>query len=146
MTGVNKVTLIGNCGKDPEVKHLPSGKVVAKFTLATSEKWKDKTTGEVKEDTQWHNVTFWGKLAEIIEKYVKKGNPLYIEGSIKYRNYEDNGVKKYFTEIEGDAIRLLVKKEDGSLAPPAYDTSQPMAGAKANPVSSAPLEEDDLPF
>ena len=138
---VNKVMLIGNSGKDPEVKHLPDGRVVARFSLATSETWKDKS-GEKKEETQWHTVTFWGKLAEVIEKYVKKGDPLFVEGSIKYRSYEKDGSTKYFTEISGESLRLLKKKEDGELAPQAFNST---AGAKQNPVADQ-SEEDDLPF
>jgi single-strand DNA-binding protein len=101
---VNKAILIGNLGSDPEVKTTSTGKQVASFSLATSERYKDKTTGETKSITDWHNVTLWGNIAEIAGKYLKKGSKIYLEGKIKTRSYESNGVKKYITEIIGDNL------------------------------------------
>lgn len=106
---INKVILIGNVGKEPEVKTTESGKKVAKITIATTEKFKT-ASGEVKENTEWHNIVFWGTLSDVIEKYVKKGSMLYIEGKITSRSYESGGEKKYITEIVGNSIQLLDKK------------------------------------
>ena len=96
MTGVNKVILIGNLGKDPEVKYLENNLVVAKFPLATSESWKDKTTGEKKDQTEWHNIVLWKGLADITEKYLRKGSQVCIEGKLETRSWEDNNGKKNY--------------------------------------------------
>src|SRR5436190_23608091 len=102
MAGINKVILVGNLGKDPEVKTLESGRKVATFTLATTESYKDKN-GEKVDSTEWHNIAFWGPVADVIEKYLKKGNQIYMEGKIRSRSYEDKEkVKRYFYEIIGD--------------------------------------------
>ena len=98
--GVNKVILIGNLGKDPEVRYMPSGGAAANVTLATSESWKDKQTGEKQERTEWHNVVFFGRLAEIAGEYLKKGSKVYVEGSLRTRKWQDkNGTDRYTTEI-----------------------------------------------
>lgn len=100
MSSLNKATLIGNVGKDPDIRTMQSGDKVANLTLATSEKWKDKNTGEQRESTQWHNVVIWGSLADVVERFVKKGFKLYIEGKIETRKWQDqNGNDKYTTEI-----------------------------------------------
>lgn len=106
MSGVNKVILVGNVGKDPEVKYLEGGVAVAKFPLATSETYKNRE-GQKVEQTEWHNIVLWRGLAEVAEKYVRKGKQLYIEGKIRTRTYEENNVKKYFTEIIADSMTLL---------------------------------------
>lgn len=103
---INKVILIGNVGKDPEVRHLENGKSVANFTLATTSKYKDQQ-GAVQESTEWHQIVFWGKVAEVIEKYIKKGSKLYIEGSLKTRSWEKDGVTRYTTEILGVNMTML---------------------------------------
>ncbi|HBS88470.1 MAG: single-stranded DNA-binding protein [Bacteroidetes bacterium GWF2_38_335] len=147
---VNKVILIGNAGKDPEVRHLENNLCVANFTLATSETYKNKN-GEKVTNTEWHNIVLWRGLAEVAEKYVKKGSQLYIEGKITYRTYDANdGSKKYITEIVGEEMKLLGKKErDGSehqaaSAPAATQQSKPDT---ATPSIDEPLElADDLPF
>ncbi len=113
MSGVNKVILLGRIGKDPEVKHMENGNMVASFSIATSEKYKDKS-GEVKETTEWHNCVFWGKPAEIVEKYVKKGDMLYVEGKLKTRSWEKDGVTKYATEVIGNAIQMFGGKKEES--------------------------------
>lgn len=110
MSSLNKILLIGNVGADPEVKHLETN-TVAKFTLATSEAYKGKD-GEKMTDTQWHNIVAWKGLAEIAEKYIRKGSQLYIEGRIKYRTYGEGNEKKYFTEIVADSIQMLGKKPE----------------------------------
>ena len=111
MASVNKVILVGNCGRDPEVRYLPSGSAVANITLATSSKRKDKTSGESIETTEWHKIVFFDKLAEIVGEYVKKGTPLYVEGRLKYGKYEKEGVTHYTTEIIGDSMQLLGSRE-----------------------------------
>src|SRR5437879_3306604 len=111
MSGVNKVILVGHVGKDPEVKYLEGGVAVAKFTLATSESYKNKEGNKV-DQTEWHNVVMWRQLAEIVEKYVKKGQLLYVEGKIKTRTYGEDSNKKYFTEIIADQMTMLGSKKD----------------------------------
>lgn len=105
--GVNKVILVGNCGGDPEMRNLPSGGAVANVTLATSETWKDKNTGQPQEKTEWHRVVFFNRLAEIVGEYVKKGSKLYIEGSLRTRSWEQDGVKRYATEIVAGEMQML---------------------------------------
>ena len=128
---VNKIQIIGRVGKDPEIKTFSNGNKVANFTVATSEKYKDKQTGEYKEDTEWHNIAIFGKLADVAESYVKKGALIYLEGKSKTRSWDDqNGNKKYMTEIVlsgfGSEMKLLSGKSDdqkqgGSNTPPADD-------------------------
>jgi len=115
MASVNKVTLLGNCGKDAEVRYLPSGQAVANVSVATTSRRKDKNTGETIEDTQWHRVTFYERLAEIAGEYVKKGQPIYIEGRLKYGKYTDqSGVEKQTTEIVATEMQLLGKRDGGT--------------------------------
>ncbi len=109
--GVNKVILIGNLGQEPEVKYMPNGNAVANISVATSESWKDKNTGERKEQTEWHRVVFFGKQAEIAGLYLKKGSKVFVSGRIKTRSWEDkSGVKKYTTEIMGSELQMLDSK------------------------------------
>ncbi len=143
MSGVNKVILVGNLGKDPEVRYLESGVAVANFTIATTESYKDKE-GKRVDQTEWHNVVLWRGLAEVAEKFLKKGNQVYIEGKIRTRSYDDkDGIKRYVTEIVGDNMTMLGgKKEDGgqqSNQAPANDNSQ-----TADVIDSG--SADDLPF
>jgi len=139
---VNKVILLGNVGKDPDVRHLEGGATVASFPLATSETYKNKS-GEKVTTTEWHNVVVWRGLADVADKYVKKGTQLYIDGRIRTRSYNDkDGNKRYITEIYADTLRLLGKKSDpGATEPPVMDE-------KPEPDSIAPEagEVDDLPF
>jgi len=143
---VNKVILMGNVGKDPEVRHMDNNLVMARFPLATSERW--NKDGNRVEHTEWHNIVMWRGLAEIAEKYVRKGSLLYIEGRLRSRSYDDkDGIKRYVTEIFADAMNLVGPKIDG--AQPA--TSQPAVQqvAPESPVSTTDLEPappDDLPF
>ncbi len=138
---VNKVILIGRVGKDPEVRHLENGMSVAKFTLATNERYTNKS-GEKVETTEWHNIVAWRKLAEIVEKYVKKGNQIYLEGKITTRSYEKDNETKYFTEIVANNMQMLgSKKENQSSAPlSSEDNSAPQK------VDIIEEETDDLPF
>lgn len=136
MAGINKVILVGNLGKDPEVRYLDGGVAVANFPLATSETYKDKSGNRV-DQTEWHNIVLWRGLAEISEKYLKKGSQVYIEGKIRTRSWDDkDGVKRYTTEIVADNMTMLGGRQNDS-AP----VSAPSQGA-----SSAAQEEDDLPF
>ena len=143
---INKVILVGNVGKDPEIRHLDSGVSVATFTLATSETYLAKN-GDKVTSTEWHNIVLWRGLADVAEKYVKKGKQLYIEGRIRSRSYEDKeGMKRYVTEIYGDVMKLLGSRE----SQPGY---HPESGAKTEvkpPVNEEPDYQvggnDDLPF
>ena len=140
MAGVNKVILIGNLGKDPEVRYLDSGVAVANFSLATTESYKNKE-GERVSQTEWHNIVLWRGLAEIAEKYLKKGNSVYIEGKIRNRKWEDkDGNTRYTTEILGDNMTMLGKKDDNSSDAPESTVT--------TAEESVPEAEkgDDLPF
>lgn len=134
MSGVNKVILIGRLGKDPVIRQMPNGGAVANFSIATSEKWKDKQTGEQKEATEWHNIVFYKRLAEICGEYLRKGSNVYIEGSLKTRKWQDkDGQDRYTTEINGRELQMLDGKTNG--------------GSSNSPTSSeAPSFDDDVPF
>ncbi len=135
MAGVNKVILVGNLGKDPEVRHLEGGVAVAKFTLATSESYKDKT-GQRIDQTEWHNIVVWRGLADVAEKYLKKGMTIYVEGKLRTRSWDDKeGQKHYSTEIVGDTFTILSKKENNPTQSKDEDSNN--MGAKIG---------DDLPF
>ncbi len=149
--GVNKVILIGNLGKDPEVRYTPGGDAVANITLATSESWKDKNTGEQKEKTEWHRVVFFGKLAEIVGQYLKKGSKIYVEGKLQTRKWQDkNGQDRYTTEVVvqgygGDMQMLDSRGAGGGDFAPA----QTGGGAPASQPQPAMVDEgfdDDIPF
>lgn len=131
--GLNKVILAGNIGKDPEIRHLEGGIAVARFSLATSESYKDKS-GQRIDQTEWHNIVVWRGLAENAEKYLKKGMSVYVEGKLRTRTWDDKGFKRYTTEIVGDTFTILSKKE--TTIPPTTDTDITM-GHKTG---------DDLPF
>jgi single-strand DNA-binding protein len=161
MASINKVILIGNLGKDPEVRHLEGGVAVARFPLATSETFKDKN-GERQERTEWHNIVVWRGLAEVAEKYVKKGQSVYIEGRIRTNSYQDkDGVQRYNTEIVADNMTMLGGKPEGSgnqgggsyaneAASNSANASNSGSGASKGSGSSKPVayeeEPDDLPF
>jgi single-strand DNA-binding protein len=152
---VNKVILVGNVGKDPETRHLEGGNTVSKFSLATSEVYKNKD-GEKITNTEWHNIVLWRGLAEIAEKYVKKGSQLYIEGRIRTRSYTDqDNNTRYITEIIGDSMQMLGKRSDGSSEGPsvkqqsaASESTQPSGNPAEMPedLSKSQSEVDDLPF
>ena len=142
MAGVNKVILIGNLGKDPEVKYLESNVAVAKFPLATNEVWKDKS-GAKKEHTEWHNIVLWRGLAELSEKYLHKGDRIYVEGRLRTRSWDDkDGNKRYTTDVIADNMTMLtVKREDEQNS---QSDNQAETEEKAKP--SADDASDDLPF
>lgn len=140
---VNKVILVGNVGRDPETKHLDKGVAVSRFSLATTENYTAKT-GEKISNTEWHNIVAWRGLAEIVEKYVKKGSQLYIEGRLKTNSYEKDGVKHYATEIVADTMHMLGKRE-GQAEMPGQTKQVEQLQTVGEPDLNQP-EEDDLPF
>jgi single-strand DNA-binding protein len=153
MASLNKCAFIGNLGKDPDVKYLQSGDAVANFSIACTEKWKDKSTGETKETTEWVRCVAFGRKGEIAGQYLQKGSPCYVEGRMKTREYEKDGIKRYATEIVVDQLILLGGKSDGgsdkraeqqaaAYQRPAASTP---AGAAPGPVGFADLD-DDVPF
>ncbi|MCX7264543.1 MAG: single-stranded DNA-binding protein [Betaproteobacteria bacterium] len=164
MASVNKVILIGNCGRDPEIRYLPSGQAVANVSIATTSRRKDRTSGETVEDTQWHRVTFYDRLAEIAGEYIKKGRPVYIEGRLKYGKYTDQaGVEKNTVDIIATEMQLLGGREgmgapagdeDGAArrppaAPkPAAAGAAPAAKPAGKPAAASGFDDmdDDIPF
>ncbi len=148
---MNKVIIMGNLGQDPEERFMPSGTAVCNISVATSRKWKDKDTNEPKEETSWHRCVAFGKTAETIVKYFKKGNKIMIEGRLKYGSYEKEGVKHYTTEIVIDRFEFVEKREGGGQRPlPVDDTMAPAPSAEA-PATTAddkppPEFDDDIPF
>ena len=170
MASVNKVILLGNCGRDPEIRYLPSGQAVANISIATTSRRKDKNTGENIESTEWHRVTFFDKLAEIVGEYVKKGSPLYVEGRLKYGKYTDQaGVEKSTVDIIATELQLLGGREgmggpggdgdEGGGSAPAPRRMAPSAPAPRAAAATAPRQappprpasgfddmDDDIPF
>jgi single-strand DNA-binding protein len=151
MASVNKVIIVGNLGRDPEVRYLPSGDAVANIAVATTDRWKDKATGEMKEATEWHRVSFFGRLAEVAGEYLKKGSQAYIEGKLQTRKYTDkDGVEKYATEIKGETLQLLGSRQDGQQqrqAPAAAPAPRPAAAPAARPAPGGFDDDDsDIPF
>jgi single-strand DNA-binding protein len=167
MASVNKVIIVGNLGRDPEMRTFPSGDRVANVTIATTDRWKDKQSGEMKEATEWHRVVFNGRLAEIAGEYLRKGSAVYVEGSLRTRKWTDkDGVEKFTTEIRADQMQMLGKRE-GMGAPSGgggdddggYDSAPRRAPAPApraappaqRPAASKPSSgfddmDDDIPF
>jgi single-strand DNA-binding protein len=142
--GVNRVILLGNVGTEPESKQIPSGAVI-NFSLATSESWKDKNSGDQKEQTEWHRVVIFGKLAEIAGQYVKKGSKLYIEGSLRTRSWEQDGQKRYATEIVANEMQMLDGKPEGQQAAKPQTSGQNARNAPAA-FPADDFEDSDLPF
>ncbi|RJP82765.1 MAG: single-stranded DNA-binding protein [Desulfobacteraceae bacterium] len=159
MAGINKAIIVGRVGKDPEIRYFQDGKAVANFTIATSEEWKDKATGEKKEKTEWHRIVAFGRLGEICGEYLSKGKQVYIEGQIKTRSWDKDGITRYTTEIVADKMQMLGTKGDGSYqgtssgsgAPQArqnqnnYEDSYGQGGFQGGPPPMEP-PEDDIPF
>ena len=163
MASVNKVIIVGNLGRDPEMRSFPSGDQVANVTIATTDKWKDKQSGEMKEATEWHRVVFNGRLAEIVGQYLRKGSQVYVEGSLRTRKWTDkDGQEKYTTEIRADQMQMLGSRQGmggpggddggGYEAPPARPAARPPAAAPRQ--APAPTKaasgfddmDDDIPF
>ena len=155
--GINKVILVGNVGQDPETRYMPNGNAVTNITLATSETWKDKSTGEQQERTEWHRVTFYQRLAEIVAEYVRKGSKLYVEGRLQTRSWEQDGIKRYATDIIANEMQMLDSRGAGGNGGGGYQSQAPAGGASSNqgaPQSAAPKQpaadldsfDDDIPF
>jgi single-strand DNA-binding protein len=157
MASVNRVTLIGNLGRDPEMRYLPSGEAVASFSVATTEKWKDKS-GAAQERTDWHRIEFIGRTAEVCGEYLKKGAPVYIEGRIQYDKWTDKeGQEKTMTKIRGDRMQMLggrsggggdASYDDGGDSAPRAASPRPAAAAPAGGAKKSKLDDfdDDIPF
>jgi single-strand DNA-binding protein len=156
MASVNKVILIGNLGRDPEIRYMPSGDALATLNIATTDTWKDKS-GEKQEKTEWHRVSMFGRLAEIAGEYLKKGSQVYIEGRIQTRKYTDkDGAEKYSTEIVASEMKMLGSRSGGGMAdmdsaPRAASSSRPVSGGGSSAPAKAPGGafddlEDDIPF
>ena len=160
MASVNKVILVGNLGRDPEMRYLPSGEAVVNLAVATTDKYKDKS-GAMQEATEWHRVSFFGRTAEVCGQYLKKGSQVYIEGSIRTRKYTDkDGVEKYATDVRGDRMQMLGSRAGGGMAdmddgynqaPPPPRSPQPAGGARGAPQqrpASSGFDDmdDDIPF
>ena len=150
MASVNKVIIVGNIGRDPETRYMPSGDAVTNISVATSDRYKDKQTGEMKETTEWHRVAFFGKLAEIAGQYLKKGSQVYVEGRLRTRKWADaSGQEKYSTEIVADSMQMLGSKMAGgdeggeSYSRPKSSESN---GAPAPTAASLGAMDDDIPF
>lgn len=145
MAGVNKAILVGHLGKDPEVRHLESGASVANFTMATTESYKDRNTGERKDITEWHNIVLWRGLADIAAKYLHKGDMVYIEGRLRTRSWEKDGVTRYTTEIVGDNMTMLSSKAGGR---DHRENAPPVAPPKGSAEDDKAPDHatDDLPF
>ena len=166
MASVNKVILIGNCGRDPEVRYTPSGTAICNVSVATSSRRKDKTSGESIEDTQWHRVTFYDRLAEIAGEYLKKGKPVYIEGRLKYGKYTDkDGIERNTVDIVAEQMQMLGGREGGGMggdeggggggysrdrdaAPAPRPAARPAPAPRPAPKSSTGFDDmdDDIPF
>jgi single-strand DNA-binding protein len=155
MASVNKVILVGNLGADPETKYLPSGDAVTNIRLATTDRWKDKASGEMKEATEWHRIAFFGRLAEIAGEYLKKGSQVYVEGRIRTRKWQDKeGQDRYSTEIVADTMQMLGSRA-GSGEPRGEPRGEPVGQKASEPKGAAPAKkpagkfddmEDDIPF
>ena len=151
--GINKVILVGNVGQDPETRYMPNGNAVTNITLATSETWKDKNTGEQQERTEWHRVTFYQRLAEIVAEYVKKGSKLYVEGRLQTRSWEQDGIKRYATDIIANEMQMLDSRGSGgggNYQPAQQQPAQQSSGGGSQAVAPAPADmdsfDDDIPF
>jgi single-strand DNA-binding protein len=144
--GVNKVILVGNLGKDPEVRYMPNGNAVANLTLATTESWKDKQTGDQQEKTEWHRIVMFRRLAEIAGEYLKKGSQVYIEGKLQTRKWQDNsGNDRYTTEIVADEMQMLGSRGGGSAG--FADNAAPARSSAPVAAETAPADfDDDIPF
>ena len=158
MASVNKVIIVGNLGADPETRFLPSGDAVCNIRVATTDKWKDKASGEMKEQTEWHRISFFGRLAEIAGEYLKKGSQVYVEGSLRTRKYQDkDGTEKYATDIRGDTMQMLGSRQGGGMgegggAGGGRMAREPVAAAASGGRPAAKKGggfddlDDDIPF
>ena len=155
MAGVNRAIILGNLGQSPEIRTMQNGDLVANISVATSERWQDKQTNEWKEQTEWHRIVLYRRLAEIAEQYLKKGSKVYVEGRIKTRKWQDkNGQERYITEIQGDSLQMLYSKQDAqnapqTQAPQATTVNNTYAKAKQSGIPKTPPPadfDDEMPF
>lgn len=160
MASVNKVIIVGNLGRDPETRYMPSGDAMTNIAVATTDSWKDKATGEKKEQTEWHRISFFGKLAEIAGQYLKKGSAVYVEGSLRTRKWTDkDGIERYTTEIRADSMQMLGGRQSGGsvgMDEASYESAAPVrqveeaAPAPVRAPAKAPAAfadiDDDIPF
>ncbi|WP_394781858.1 single-stranded DNA-binding protein [Undibacterium sp.] len=161
MASVNKVIIVGNLGRDPETRYMPSGDAITSITVATTDKWKDRASGDQKEATEWHRISFFGKLAEIAGQYLKKGSQVYVEGKLKTRKYTDkDGVEKYATDIVADTMQMLGSRQGmggGDDSGGGYGASSAPAPRQSAPAQQRPAPasrpapnfsdmDDDIPF
>lgn len=151
MASINKVIIVGNVGRDPETRYMPSGDAVTNISVATTDRYKDKQTGDMKEITEWHRVSMFGKLAEITGQYVKKGSQIYIEGSLRTRKWTDAaGVEKYSTEIKAEAMQMLGgrpeggQSQGGQVSPEDYRKAREGTGTPT--PAAAGYDDSDIPF
>jgi single-strand DNA-binding protein len=153
MASVNKVIIVGNLGADPETRYTPGGDAITNIRVATTDRWKDKASGEMKEATEWHRIAFFGRLAEVAGEYLKKGSQVYVEGSLRTRKWQDkDGQDRYSTEIRADVMQMLGRREGGGgmREESAPKASEPRAGgerpAAKKPAGKFDDMEDDIPF
>ncbi|MFC1173496.1 single-stranded DNA-binding protein [Pasteurella multocida] len=150
MAGVNRVIILGNLGNDPEIRAMPNGDAVVKISVATSESWNDKNTGERKTQTEWHSIVFYRRQAEICGQYLKKGSKVYVEGKLRTRKWQDqNGQDRYTTEIQGDVLQMLDSRQDSQPQQAPAPQNNAYANAKAGkpvPPQADNFEEDSIPF
>ncbi|HEX4597258.1 MAG TPA: single-stranded DNA-binding protein [Burkholderiaceae bacterium] len=156
MASVNKVILVGNLGRDPETRYVPDGAAITNISVATTSQWKDKNTGEKREETEWHRVAFFGRLAEIAGEYLKKGSQVYIEGRLRTRKWQDkDGQDRYTTEIVADVMQMLGARQGAGVPPlddepraPRTAAKQPVAKAAKEPAGGGGVADmdDDIPF
>lgn len=156
MASVNKVIIVGNLGADPETRYLPSGEAVTNIRVATTDRWKDKQSGEMKEATEWHRISFFGRLAEVAGEYLKKGSQVYVEGSLRTRKWQDKeGQDRYSTDIRGDVMQMLGRREGGGEmrggemrggGAPEPRAAEPKPAAAKKPAGKFDDMEDDIPF
>lgn len=145
--GVNKVILIGNLGGDPEVRYAPSGSAVANVTLATSSSWRDKQSGELQERTEWHRIVFFGRLAEIVGEYLRKGSKVYVEGALRTRKWQDkSGVDRYTTEIIANEMHMLDSRGASATNQAAGEMPEAAASQPAELETGGANFDDDIPF
>ena len=158
--GVNKVILIGNLGRDPEIRYTPDGVAIANVTVATTDYWNDRNTGERQERTEWHRVVFFRRLAEIVEQYLKKGSKIYVEGRLQTRSWEQEGVKRYTTEVIANEMTMLDSRGDAGSGGGSFEQRQPAAAAagggggqqekaaagQGQPSGFDNFDDDDIPF
>lgn len=153
MAGINKAIIIGNLGRDPEVRYTQDGTAVANFTVATSESWTDKNTGEKRENTEWHRIVVWRRLAEICGEYLSKGRQVYVEGKLQTRSWEQDGITRYTTEIVANTVQFLGSRDNAAGGPPPQGGG-PRQGGGSRPVQDPGYpdpgygdpQDDDIPF